>query len=278
MKNFGGNWTVEKLDILSNYYNAYLKALKNFNFTKIYIDAFAGSGKIQTSNGKLTIKGSARLVLECDNKFDRYYFIEAKKKNCEELNNMIESDFFDIKDKITIIHGDANEKLIDIIKHTNRDNTRAILFIDPYATQFSWSSLESVAKTGSIDVWYLFPFHAVNRMLKKEADFEQKWVSCLNRVFGDENWRTRFYEQNRMISLFDEDMPDVKTTKVEDIKDYIIERLETVFPKVSHYPRILRNNNNSPLFIFCFAVSSTKKRAQNLALKIADYILKEKIQ
>ena len=36
---FGGNWTVEKLDILSDYLDFYLTALKNQKFKKIYIDA-----------------------------------------------------------------------------------------------------------------------------------------------------------------------------------------------------------------------------------------------
>jgi three-Cys-motif partner protein len=48
---FGGNWTVEKLNILSDYLDFYLNALKNQKFGKIYIDAFAGSGKIETRDG-----------------------------------------------------------------------------------------------------------------------------------------------------------------------------------------------------------------------------------
>ena len=43
---FGGKWTVEKLGILSSYFDYYLKALKNQPFKKIYIDAFAGTGTI----------------------------------------------------------------------------------------------------------------------------------------------------------------------------------------------------------------------------------------
>lgn len=38
---FGGDWTIEKLDILSSYLDFYITALKNQPFNKIYIDAFA---------------------------------------------------------------------------------------------------------------------------------------------------------------------------------------------------------------------------------------------
>ena len=47
---FGGPWTIEKLNILSAYLDFYVTALKNQPFKKIYIDAFAGTGKIKIGN------------------------------------------------------------------------------------------------------------------------------------------------------------------------------------------------------------------------------------
>ena len=41
---FGGAWTQEKLNIFTSYLEAYLIALQNQNFKKIYIDAFAVAG------------------------------------------------------------------------------------------------------------------------------------------------------------------------------------------------------------------------------------------
>lgn len=52
---FGGPWTVEKLSILSAYLDFYVTALKNQPFKKIYIDAFAGTGKIKIGNGGLPV-------------------------------------------------------------------------------------------------------------------------------------------------------------------------------------------------------------------------------
>ncbi len=37
IQKFGGNWTVEKLDILTDYLDAYLTALKKQRFKKIYL-------------------------------------------------------------------------------------------------------------------------------------------------------------------------------------------------------------------------------------------------
>lgn len=41
---FGGPWTLQKLNILDRYLDAYTTALKNQPFNLIYVDAFAGEG------------------------------------------------------------------------------------------------------------------------------------------------------------------------------------------------------------------------------------------
>ena len=45
---YGGPWTREKLNILEKYLNAYTKALKDQPFKLMYIDAFAGNGRVKT--------------------------------------------------------------------------------------------------------------------------------------------------------------------------------------------------------------------------------------
>ena len=87
---FGGAWTQEKLNIFTSYLEAYLIALQNQNFKKIYIDAFAGTGKIETSDGEQYLEGSARLALSARKSFDFYYFIEGDNKKAAELKQMTE--------------------------------------------------------------------------------------------------------------------------------------------------------------------------------------------
>ncbi len=45
--NYGGSWTIKKLDILEKYLNAYTTALKGQPFKLAYIDAFAGTGYLE---------------------------------------------------------------------------------------------------------------------------------------------------------------------------------------------------------------------------------------
>lgn len=270
---FGGNWTEEKLNIFTSYLDAYLIALQNQKFKKIYIDAFAGTGEIETRDGDRYLIGSAKRALMADKKFDQYYFIEADPQKAAELQTMIDTEFPHMTRISKVRCGDANDKLAEIIGEINWNYNRALLFLDPYATQVDWTTLVNVAQTKSIDVWYLFPFSALERMLPNNGKY-QKWEDCIDRLLGDSGWREEFYKKDPQLSLFDNEEENlIKDANPEQIKDYIIKRLETVFPCVSKCPRVFRNSNRAPMFLFCFAISNDRPPAQRLALKIADHIL-----
>lgn len=280
---FGGNWTEEKLNIFTSYLDAYLIALQNQKFKKIYIDAFAGTGEIETSDGGQYLVGSAKRALASVKKFDHYYFIEADSQKAGELQNMINTEFPQMRRIVTIYCGDANDKLAEIINSVDWRFNRGLLFLDPYATQVNWATLENVAQTKSIDVWYLFPFSALERMLPKNGKYD-KWEDCIDRLLGDHGWREKFYKADPQMTLFkfstESGQSDgermVKDANPDYIKAYIISRLGTIFPCVSKNPRIFRNSRNSPMFLFCFAIASENPKAQGLALRMADYILKNK--
>lgn len=196
---------------------------------------------------------------------------------------MIDTEFPHLKRFTTVYRGDANEKLGKIINDIDWRFNRGLLFLDPYATQVDWATLERVAGTKSIDVWYLFPFSALNRMLPKNGKYGS-WENTIDRLLGDNGWRTEFYKKDPQVSLFDLGLIDggededrvIKDASLEHIKEYIISRLETTFPCVSNNPRIFKNSKESTMFLFCFAISNESVAAQRLALRIANHILKKK--
>lgn len=271
IQHFGSSWTEEKLDIFSYYLNAYVVALKNRKFKKLYIDAFAGTGEIETDEGKLIV-GSAKRALSATNKFDHYYFIEKSKRKTKELEDMIKREFPELLSNVTILNGDANSELHKLLDVIDWRFSRALLFLDPYATEVEWDTLTRISQTEAIDVWYLFPFSALNRLLKKDGKLDPKWSDCVDKLLGNQEWREKFYEKDPQLSLFNPE-PVVKTVNTDSLTQYIIERLKTIFPSVSDNARVFRNKNNSPLFLFCFAVSNPSPKAQSLAMKIANQIL-----
>ena len=131
---FGSNWTEEKLNIFTSYLDAYLIALQNQKFKKIYIDAFAGTGEIETSDGEQYLVGSAKRALAASKKFDRYFFIEGDEKKAAELREMVNTEFPHLTRIVTVYCGDANKKLAQIIRDVDWRYNRGLLFLDPYAT------------------------------------------------------------------------------------------------------------------------------------------------
>ena len=120
-------------------------------------------------------------------------------------------------------------------------------------------------------------------MLPKNGKYD-KWEDCIDRLLGDSGWRKEFYKKDPQMTLFDL-FPEpgqsdgermVKDANPDHIKEYILSRLGTIFPCVSKHARIFRNSRNSPMFLFCFAIASESPKAQGLALRMADYILKNK--
>ena len=275
-QNFGGKWTTDKLNILSSYLAFYLTALKKQSFNKIYIDAFAGTGKIAVGDEQEEIEGSVRLALNSAGKFDEYIFIEKKKAFARELQRIVDNEYSELRDKVTIINDDCNVALTEICKNTDWKSNRAILFLDPYATEVKWDTLKIVSSTKAFDVWYLFPFSAAVRMMKNDGKIDDSWKVKLNMLFGDDGWFDRFYMLNPQMTLFDEENNDnlIKVVNTLELSNYITERLQSIFSAVAKSPKLLYNTRNTPLFLFCFAVANDNPRAYTLAMRCADHILR----
>lgn len=286
---FGGPWTEEKLNILSQYLQSYVTALKKQAFTLYYIDAFAGTGYIDNNNltvyeetllpemgepeSKKFLEGSARVALQVEPPFDCYIFIEEKPSRCEELERL-KLEVPNISNRISIENGEANNYIRNLCNNKNwiSDKSRGVLFLDPYAMQVEWSTLEAVASTKAIDLWYLFPVMAVNRLLKKDGKITDANKKRLNQIFGTAEWEEVFYSESPQMNMFEEE-DLVKNVNIKLITDFILGRLHSVFPGVASNPKVLYNTKNSPLFIFFFTASTNSASGIRLAKGIAQHIL-----
>jgi three-Cys-motif partner protein len=286
---FGGDWTDTKLGILREYLEAYSKALKNTPFKTAYIDAFAGTGYRtleQTEGGghllfpdlaeeatQKFLEGSARIALKVKPGFDRYLFVEKDEGRCNQLKSL-RDDFPDLAEAIQVNQGEANKVIQDLCKKNWKDH-RAVLFLDPYGMNVEWTTLAKVARTRAIDLWILFPLGiGVNRLLPRSGQIPEGWRNRLNLILGTEDWYEAFYKVETTPNLFGELETTVVKQGIDVIGEYFLNRLRTVFPGVANKPKILTNSMNCPLYLLCFAVSSHNTRAQEIALNIANHILK----
>lgn len=267
LQEFGSAWTETKLKVLEEYLLAYTTIMKKQSFTLYYIDAFSGSGDIKLKDGR-EIDGSAIRSLKYP--FDYYYFFDLDKTNCENLDRKITNDYPDKKENVSIINTDCNAMLQKIAdKDWVEHYWRGVIFLDPFAMQLSWNSLENISKTKAVDVWYFFPFSALNRNLQNKGLIADSNKKTISRVLGADNWEKEIYTEQP--TLFGD--IDLEKINTDGLRKYIIKRLQATFPGVSEKAVLMRNEGNVPIFLLCFATSNPREKAKKASLSVANHLL-----
>lgn len=270
---FGGTWTQEKLGILRRYLDAYTTALKNSSFTLIYVDGFAGAGAyVEASQEYAEFQelhaGSARIALDIeDRRFDRLLFIEKDRNRVQDLRLL--------KDEhperaIDVVQGDANDEVQKFCREM-RNYDRAVVFLDPFATEVSWSTVEAIAATMKIDCWILFPLMAVTRMMPTDEEPGERLKNHLDRVFGGRQFWEAEYRDSPQLPLLDLGPQRERPSGTKQIADAYRSRLQSAFRQVAPTRRTFRNSRNVEIFELFFAVGNP--RGAPIAINIADHIL-----
>ena len=275
---FGGSWTRQKLEILERYLDGYTTALKNQGFQLIYVDAFAGEGVWQAKSDydledygdyrEMVYDGSARIALKVEDRpFDRLILIEQNSSRCASLQKLRSEH---PKRAITVQNEDANVALASFCSGM-RNSERAVVFLDPFATEVRWETIEKIAETKKIDCWILFPVSAVTRMLPTDESPPQGWQNKLDIIFGGrEHWQS-MYRPSLQPDFWGERRIG-RDSGSERVADCYRERLEGVFTKVAPTRKTLQNSKNVALFELFFGAGNP--RGAGIAVDIADHILK----
>lgn len=292
VQRFGGSWSLVKIGMLEQYIRYFNTVLKNQPFKRVYIDAFAGSGafRLNVSPAPLTLfgardqsddvhSGSAQLALDAKPPFDEIIFIEGIRTNVESLRARITASGHPCAE---VMHGDANSILKDVCRNRDWRNRRGLIFLDPFAMNVEWGTLQAVAATRALDVWFLFALAATVRNLPRLADsLDASKRAAVTRVLGTDKWFSDFYTppaQEFRSSLFD-DLPGTprlrRTATLNQIEEYMRSRLSELFPHVER-PLRLKASGNKSLFSLFFAVSNPSPAAIKAAHKGAAYILGKK--
>ena len=286
---FGGAWTERKLSALGHYLVQFQVIFKKNPAARklrtIYVDAFAGTGDRDARQDKTTVslfgygdetkefqQGSARVALRLENKFDHYVFIDSKARHIDTLRNAVGHETPDLLPSCEFVHGDANSWLQTWCAGQDWKAQRAVVFLDPYGMSVAWETIEAIARTHAIDLWILFPFAiGANRMTPDDMLPTKDWAVILSKVFGTNDWIKHFYKRQSNTDLFGSQQDSVtKIVGADEILQYFLDRLRTVFPHVVEKPMILYNSNNSPMYALCFAAGNVK--GGKIALKIASHL------
>lgn len=283
LNKFGGEWTETKIEVFVKYLQAYLVIMSKQVFPDqkpmfklVYFDGFAGCGEIEAnSEHSSLIEGVASRVLKLDQprSFDMYYMVELDPEKAKKLKKSLKHQFPEKSRNIHVAQEDCNIKLLSLsnfLGDEKRKFHRVLAFIDPFAMQVKWSSIESL-RGKFVDLWILVPTGAINRMLANHSEIPESWKTKLESCLGL-NWAElyrRFYAEKTTETLFG---PETTISKEKRIFDAIItcyrEQLETVWKYVST-PLALKNSKGTIIFHFIFASQ------KQVAMKIANQIIQD---
>ena len=285
---FGSTHTEKKLQLVARYLDRFVTALKKQPFQKIYVDAFAGTGAWVRTDAPIGEKGlglpdvesiadgSARRALKVSPPFDRYVFIEKSPRKSLALRQL-RDDYPALAGRIEIITEDANEALQKICTRENWAKARAVVFLDPFGLQVKWSTVEALARTKAVDLWYLVPTGiGINRQVTTDGQVLEEGGRLIDEMLGTPNWRERMVRtETTPLDLFGiSETHTVKAGGVNDITAFVIERLETVFKGGVVKYGLPLGHQGRPFYTLVFACANPTPRASALALRLAGAILK----
>lgn len=276
---YGGDWTIVKLIVLEKYSSAFTRILRykprpNNRFTLWYFDGLAGSGAVDVKQGRFagrTVKGSARLALEVsDRRFDRIRLIDSRRENVDDLRLLLSAHS---ERDAQAIRGDVNDLVHKFLADLSAGD-RAVVFLDPFATEVKWSTVEAVAKSKKCDVLLMFPASAVRRMLRRVGEPEARLIQRLDEVFGTRSWKDDLYHIPEDPVLSDEFAWLESDKGFEAIVRYYRDRLRAVYERVVPLDFPLRWDQMRPstqLFELMFAASNPS--GAKLATDVAESIM-----
>jgi three-Cys-motif partner protein len=282
---FGGEHTRRKLDVVAKYLAAYVTVMKRQDFRLFYVDGFAGSGgsapKIETQSyddptlfpSAEFLEGSPVRALTVDPPFDHYVFIDKKGANVKSLSELC-AQFPDRR--IEVVHGDANDRLIEFCDRIDRERLdRSVIFLDPFGLSVRWQTIERIAATKKVDLWYLVPVDGMSRQIKEDGSF-LPGAAKIDELWGSTAWRTKVVRQaNDSADLFggiDERLE--KIAKAKQFSEMFRDHLQDVFAGgvAKTYLPLGRGRRHD--FSLMFACANPSPAASQAAMRIANHILR----
>ena len=281
---FGAQHTDLKLSIVESYLQAFATALRPHFAQLWYVDAFAGTGsrtvRVEAREGDLfdepaperveQRRGSAQIAIDVEPKFDRLVFMDIKPAHCAALRELRDRH----RDRqIVIVEDDANRAIRAEIKWDGRKDARAVMFLDPYGMDVEWGTLEHIAATQAIDVWFLFSLSGLYRQAtRRSGDIDPDKRAAITRILGTDAWEHELYSDMGQGDMFG-GQEKQRTADVQGLEQYVKARLETIFAKVFE-PLALPVDQKPQWFSLFLCISNPEPKALGLATRVADHILK----
>jgi three-Cys-motif partner protein len=219
------------------------------------------------------IVGSAMRALGVKPPFHKYLLNDTKKNNVDALRKSISDNHSHLSERVEITRLDANEMLRNLCASYDWNETRAVVFLDPFGLQINFETLELLGKTRAVDVWYLVPVFAMYRQVSGDGQINPDGGSRVDAALGTTVWRNVAVVEERSTDLFDQ--PQFRSSRAVDIawfEKVAKERIGAAFGGRVLDETLPLGRNGIQEFSLMFAWANPDEKAK-LAAKLAKAVL-----
>jgi three-Cys-motif partner protein len=285
VQSFGGEHTRRKLDVVAKYLAAYVTVMKKQDFRLFYVDGFAGSGASAPKSETLKsddptlfpaadfLEGSPVRALNVEPPFDRFVFVEKSEENVRSLSDLCGQ--FPGRN-IEVVHGDANDRLCEFCDRiAGQRLDRAVIFLDPFGLSVRWQTIQRIAATQKVDLWYLVPVDGMSRQIKDDGSF-LTGAAKIDDIWGSDAWRTKAVRpadsSGDLFGGVDDRLQ--KIAKAKQFSEMFQDHLRDVFAGgvAKTYLPLGRGRRHD--FSLMFACANPSPAASQAAMRIANHILR----
>jgi three-Cys-motif partner protein len=228
-------------------------------------------GGNDTEPQSVNVPGSARLAIEVTPSFDRFVLIENDPGRHATLDQLRAE--FPAR-AIECHHGDANDIVKNLWSATpwrgSVKGVRGVIFLDPYGMEVEWATVEAIADTKALDLWYFFPLMGLYRQAANVAvAIDANKRARLKRVLGTDDWERAWYgTPHGPTDLLDDPQTAVRTADINAIERYVKARLASVFKGAVLDPLRIYNKQHAPIASLFFAFRIPAKGPCRLQLRL----------
>lgn len=187
-----GSWGTNKYKLVALYNELFSTGMKTKWDQRVYIDLFAGPGKVRLKDSGKVLLGSPLLALSVPDPFDRYIFCEEDPVAMNALQQRVHDSF--PKADVHFVPGDCNKVIDGIVKKIPKPSRRlrvlSFCFVDPFSLNIHFQTIKKLAT-------YIMDF-LILLMLMDPMRNENRYMDTnserIDRFLGLPDWRERCNE------------------------------------------------------------------------------------
>ncbi len=186
-----GPWVEQKYRYVGMYAELFATGMKNRWKRRVYLDLFSGPGHSQVKSTGRMVLGSPLIALSLPDPFDAYIFADEDPDSMAALRVRVARTGHD--DKVTIVPGDANARIGEIIRHipgVDGERELSFCFLDPYKLNINFDTVRQLSDGRAIDFLILLALYVdANRNI---GTYIRDESPTIDRFLGDPGWREQW--------------------------------------------------------------------------------------